>query len=347
MQRKLIFAPKIALLCLCALGVAIAQIEAQASQQIEIVSSLGQLKTETGANRRQAINTLRRIGSPAVPALLDALRDEDKEVRSAATFALGAMGADATEAIPALINSLTDADDRLRLDAAVALRKIGAPAVSQLNAALKHSELNVRRGAAFALAGIGAPAKEAIPNLVQTLAHADDRLSWNAAVALRAIGSPAIPALTDALNHENPQVRQGAAFALGNVTSPTVATVREDFAPDRASLPSPETLAQENSGEQNPDMPQICDILPTPESATPKPCQVNPTLEEWLEQWRLDNPGGEEVTPDPGDMQLNPCDMQPNPCEVRPNPCEVQPNNPCDAKPRQVVAKADRTRGLL
>ncbi|OYT68825.1 MAG: hypothetical protein CFK49_12785, partial [Armatimonadetes bacterium JP3_11] len=49
------------------------------------------------------------MGSPAVPALMQALRDEDKDVRFAACEALGAIG-DAS-AVPALIKALGDRDE--------------------------------------------------------------------------------------------------------------------------------------------------------------------------------------------------------------------------------------------
>ncbi|MFX9939176.1 HEAT repeat domain-containing protein, partial [Acinetobacter baumannii] len=56
-----------------------------------------------------------RLGSPSVPALVEALGVGDWDVRVAACGALGWIG-DAT-AVPALVQALGDAEDRERVGA--------------------------------------------------------------------------------------------------------------------------------------------------------------------------------------------------------------------------------------
>lgn len=89
--------------------------------------------------RETAADSLGRLGDAAVPALITALEDADRDVRAQATRALARMGPKAEEAIPALIEALDD-DDK-----------------------------EVRRGAARALGQIGPLAEEAVPALMRAL----------------------------------------------------------------------------------------------------------------------------------------------------------------------------------
>ncbi|OYT68330.1 MAG: hypothetical protein CFK48_11920, partial [Armatimonadetes bacterium CP1_7O] len=75
------------------------------------------------ALRRAVAKALSEVGSPAVPALVQALGDGDKDVRSAACEALGAIG-DAS-AVPALIKALGDEWSSARSAACRALGAIG------------------------------------------------------------------------------------------------------------------------------------------------------------------------------------------------------------------------------
>jgi hypothetical protein len=69
--------------------------------------------------------------------------------------------------VPALIQALGDDDWDVRRAAAEALVKIGTPAVPALIQALGDSDWDVRRAAAEALGAIGDP--QAVPALIQTL----------------------------------------------------------------------------------------------------------------------------------------------------------------------------------
>lgn len=89
--------------------------------------------------RETAADSLGRIGDAAVPELVIALEDPDRDVRAQAARALARMGPQAEDAIPALIEALDD-DDK-----------------------------EVRQGAARALGQIGPLAEEAVPALVQAL----------------------------------------------------------------------------------------------------------------------------------------------------------------------------------
>jgi len=184
-----------------------------------------------GADRIRAAEALGGIGptaADAVPALIDALRDDDSAVREYAASALGRMGPAAKEAVPAIAENLKDGADGARLMAAIALSEIGpvaANAVPALAETLKGEELALCRKAADALAQIG-PA--AVPTLTEALKypHSDSRAL--AAHALGRIGpnaAHAVPALVEALGDEASATRFAAAYALGRIGPAAAAAV--------------------------------------------------------------------------------------------------------------------------
>lgn len=81
---------------------------------------------EPDSERRDVVMTLlSNLRRTAIPALIDALRDEDPNIRLGACRALGKMGKGAEEAIPALIDLLDEVSQDLPDCASVALGKIG------------------------------------------------------------------------------------------------------------------------------------------------------------------------------------------------------------------------------
>ena len=163
---------------------------------------------------------LGRLGAHAVPALVDAHRDENEgrpgAVVTGAVQALGWIGAGAHEAVPTLVDALSEyEDEQMRKCAASALGSIGPTAVPALVAALRDEDGWLREGAAWALRLIGAGAHEAVPALAAALGAKDVRVSNAAVSALAWIGPAAVPALTAALRDEWLRMRGNAAWALG------------------------------------------------------------------------------------------------------------------------------------
>jgi HEAT repeat protein len=62
------------------------------------------LKDENGGCARRGVEALGEIGDPAVPALMEALKNKDGDMRRAA--AGGRWGRSATQAFPALLEAL-------------------------------------------------------------------------------------------------------------------------------------------------------------------------------------------------------------------------------------------------
>src|SRR5258708_40165032 len=88
---------------------------------------LARLKGTDPAHRRQAIRELGwRAGDSerVVPALTEALRDDNPYVRRDAATTLAKFGDGAKTAVPALREALKDKDQNVRLSAAATLRKV-------------------------------------------------------------------------------------------------------------------------------------------------------------------------------------------------------------------------------
>ncbi len=158
-----------------------------------------------------------KIGPAAVPALIDVLRGGGEGVGRAAD-ALGAIGPAAVEAVPALADALRDEDADVRSCVAYALGKIGpgaAPAASALADALRNGDRLFQHVAVMALEEIGHGAAEAVPALV--VAIGDSWVQSAAEYALVKIGPAAVeavPALVVALSDPSRVVRSGAVRAL-------------------------------------------------------------------------------------------------------------------------------------
>ena len=174
----------------------------------------------------------------SLPQLLAALRASDEAVCLRAVYALAALGA---PAVPALLQVLREeAPARYRLNAgrsranpaggnpselhaAHALGAVGAPAVAALHAALEDGEWAVRAAAADALGNIGAPARPAVPALLRALRDDSMWVRRNALEALGTIGctgAGVLSGLLAALRDEDGLVRRNAAVALTKIVRP-------------------------------------------------------------------------------------------------------------------------------
>jgi hypothetical protein len=174
--------------------------------------------------RLGAIDVLETLGSaaaPAVPDLVQALRDHDRFVRWAAARTLGKMGiTEPAIVVPSLARLLSDEDFDVRLSATAALDRFGPAAeaaVPDLVQATKASDAEIREAAIRTLGGIGTGAQPAVPALAAALSDPDARVRQIAAEVLGRFGSLAAsaePALRRALDDLNAEVRKAASDAL-------------------------------------------------------------------------------------------------------------------------------------
>ncbi|MBI3462390.1 MAG: HEAT repeat domain-containing protein [Planctomycetes bacterium] len=176
----------------------------------EAVPALIELLNDVGGDFSAAYHAreaLEKIGEPAIPALIKALRHEKIPVREqAAALLVQLIRRDRSrdefarrheQMVPAFIEALKDKDGRVRMTVA------------------------------SGLAALGPSARAAIPALIETLADQSPPQKYmsrkgpppeagpQAAKALAQFGEEAVPQLIQALENENPKVRAGAARVLG------------------------------------------------------------------------------------------------------------------------------------
>ena len=115
------------------------------------------LPDEDANVRASAVWTLVKIGTTAVPALIQTLESKNAQTRISAAGILGQI--ETLDAAPALIQALQDPDSRVRREAALALGHITAvDAVSALIQLLQDENESVRFNAVLALKQIGTAA---------------------------------------------------------------------------------------------------------------------------------------------------------------------------------------------
>jgi HEAT repeats len=199
---------------------------------------LGHLASRRGWRRAQAAFTLGDMASDrAVPALVAALEDGNREVRAAATRSLGRLRA--TEAIEPAIQAGIDRRVPRSVVSAAAL-ELGPPVVPALIPLLKHERPEVRATAAE-LFGLLDVSGDAAP-LVALLQDPSPAVRASAALALeRVADASAAQELLGALADDEPAVRAAAATALGAIggeesVDALLRLAREDsFEPARAA----------------------------------------------------------------------------------------------------------------
>jgi HEAT repeat protein len=161
-----------------------------------LVQVLGGRSSEAAQHASAALS---RIGRAAVPALAEALADEERDTRQvAAARVLGRIGAEAAAAVPTLTQALRSEHTHVRQAAAEALAGIGpaaAPAVPALADKLSDWSPAVRQATAEALGRVGPAADVAVPALIQLLSDREETARQAAVTALVRIGPATVPLL--------------------------------------------------------------------------------------------------------------------------------------------------------
>ena len=174
----------------------------------------------------EGVRALAKIGPPAVPALIKALKNGKKKIRAHAAEALGKIGPKARAAVPALVQELRnqgDGKDTIAIN-------IGE------NAFFRYP--GPRSRAATALGQIGPEAKAAVPALAQVLKDDDSSIRTAAARALGNIGTAAVPALLKALQNDDARVRAASVTGLGQISPNAVSALGEIGADAKAAVPA-------------------------------------------------------------------------------------------------------------
>ncbi|MHC4497509.1 MAG: HEAT repeat domain-containing protein [Planctomycetota bacterium] len=167
-----------------------------------------------------AAAALRQIGRPAVPALIEALKQNSYELRMHVCEILGDIGD--PSAFEALLEMMKDRDYNVSARAIAAVRKINHPdTVERLIEALKDDNQYLRQSSAEALGYI--KDAKAVGPLIDTLKDKDENVRINAAKALAWINDPrALEPLLEMLRDQSEYVRPAVAGALGSIDNPQV-----------------------------------------------------------------------------------------------------------------------------
>ena len=186
-----------------------------AAAQRAVEEYAGDLRSGLPAVRREAAAALGRLARrSAVPALIAALKDPDKNVRREAAKALGAIRD--PSAVPPLVDALQDSDANVRFYAAYALgeikdRQAGGPLVQ----ALTDPEWCVRDQVAWALREIGDRA--VIGPLVARLKEKGADLAQLLWLITQLGGGQAVEPLAGLLKDPDAETRVRAVKVLGEL----------------------------------------------------------------------------------------------------------------------------------
>jgi HEAT repeat protein len=170
--------------------------------------------------RETALHALVQMRDPRIfEPLVTALKDPNAELRERAAFGLGQLrDARAVEPLTAALK--TDTNASVREQAVFALGQLrAASAIEAIIGAVRDASPSVREQAVFALGQIRD--RRAVEPLISALKDVNPEVRHQAAFALGQIRDPrSIEALVIALKDANAEVREQAAFALGQLRDP-------------------------------------------------------------------------------------------------------------------------------
>ena len=157
----------------------------------------------------------------AMPMLLQAMEDENWDVRTGAAMGIGAAGPAGKKAVPALVKALGDENAGVAFEAMNALGSVGPAATPSLVQILRDKKASGRTRplAARALGKIRPVNKEVISVLIEALKGSGKELNRWAAEALGEIGPVAVPSLIEILDDGKPVAKYWAAAALEQMRS--------------------------------------------------------------------------------------------------------------------------------
>jgi HEAT repeat protein len=178
--------------------------ELRPTDEISLDALTAALDDDSLLVRRQASETMAKIGERAVPRLIQTLRKGTNRSRHPAVSALKELGPLSKDAVPDLVelvkNTKTDPD--IRNDAIIAMARIGSQAKGAVPAllAIAHATeetAGLRKEAILALGDIGTEASAIVPLLIDILKDAKqpDSLRCAAAGVLGSFGPTSTPAL--------------------------------------------------------------------------------------------------------------------------------------------------------
>ncbi len=185
------------------------------------------IQDTTPQTRVQAMVDLAARGEaarPAIASVINALQDQNSEVRMVAAMCLGELVLEPELVMPALEKAIDDPtvfeDRQMCVVAGLALGAYGTPALPYLRRALASDKLPLRRGALVGLFRVGPPAAEAVGDLIAILDQRDPELRGYVHQTIIGIGpdaKPAVEALIKDLSSDDFHTQYWACRALGAI----------------------------------------------------------------------------------------------------------------------------------
>jgi HEAT repeat protein/beta-lactamase regulating signal transducer with metallopeptidase domain len=170
-----------------------------------------------------AYDAVRKIGDAAAPVLREGLRENNRNARRFAAWALSGNAAWAGGSAPELFAALRDRDSYVRCDAVNALATIKPRPKGYLPALLerlKDEDTRVRNAAVASVGNLGPAARAAVPALIDIVDNDVPPLRVSALQALTLIKAEAkdlLPALTRAVQEPKRDVEMHAVLALAEL----------------------------------------------------------------------------------------------------------------------------------
>lgn len=211
------------------------------------------LKNPDPQIRTKSILELGKLGQSAeiaVLALIQILKDEDKNVRKAVVNTLSTLGQASTSIRETLKEAIQEENWVIRAYLAEVFGSLGTDLVSTLIQLLNDEHWVVRAHAAEALSGIGREAQEAIPALISALRSQDWAIKKAASQALAGIGEEALSELVQVLHEQNQDLNKHLLPILQEIGNENILTFCENLTNAQTSVKIQMLLLLKEMGEK-------------------------------------------------------------------------------------------------
>lgn len=180
----------------------------------DLIQQLGDRNTKV---RLDAANELARRGKDAQQAVIKLLEHNDYTLRRIAAYIIGKIGDPAS--VDVLVDALGDDNPDVRKSAAQALNRIGEPSIEGLIRSLGNISKDVRASAVWSLSKMG---EIVVLPLVEALRSEVKDVRASASWALSNLGKPAIKPVTKLIFEEDKNTRETAIWCLSKIGRPAV-----------------------------------------------------------------------------------------------------------------------------
>lgn len=204
---------------------------AKADRALEVQNAVEDLDSEEAFVRGEAARTLQKnpdLARPAIPKLVEAIKDDDQTVGILVANALGEIG---ESAIAPIVASFEQLEDRHLHVAMRALIRIGPAALPSLVNVLQSDDHVRRLVAARSIGQIQGDISLAVPKLIESLSHKDaefrNEVIHTLAYLHAGSAQPYVSLLIEKLHDEQETTREAAARVLAALGAGATAALPE------------------------------------------------------------------------------------------------------------------------